>query len=86
MSDRTHQEMLEKYAEAIVKVGLNIRAGQRLIITLAANRGVPIQFAPLVREISKAAYAVGAKYVDVIWGDEEMLRLRAQHAPRDSFG
>jgi aminopeptidase len=86
MTDRTHQEMLQKYAEAIVKVGLNIRAGQRLIITLAANRGVPIQFAPLVREVSKAAYAVGAKYVDVIWGDEEMLRLRAQHAPHDSFG
>jgi len=86
MTDQTHQEMLQKYAEAIVKVGLNIRAGQRLIITLAATRGVPHQFAPLVREVANAAYAVGAKYVDVIWGDEEMLRLRAQHAPRDSFG
>jgi len=85
MTHKTHEEMLAKYAEAIVKVGLNIRAGQRLIITLAANRGVPIQFAPLVREVAKAAYAVGAKYVDVVWGDEEMLRLRAQHAPRDSF-
>ena len=30
MTDQTHQEMLQKYAEAIVKVGLNIRAGQRL--------------------------------------------------------
>jgi len=78
--------MLAKYAEAIVKVGLNIRAGQRLIITLASTRGVPYQFSPLVREISKAAYEVGAKYVDVIWSDEEMLRLRAQHAPKDSFG
>ncbi len=86
MTDRTHQKMLEKYAEAIVKVGLNLRAGQRLIITLALNRGVPIQFAPLVREVTKAAYAVGAKYVDVIWGDEEILRTRAQRAPRDSFG
>jgi aminopeptidase len=86
MTDKTHQEMLQKYAEAIVKVGLNLRAGQRLIITLAVARGVPHQFAPLVREVAKAAYAVGAKYVDVIWGDEEMLRLRAEHAPRDSFG
>ena len=85
MTNKTHQEMLQKYAEAIVKVGLNIRSGQRLIITLAATRGVPHQFAPLVREVAKAAYAVGAKYVDVIWGDEEMLRLRAQYAPRDSF-
>ncbi len=86
MTDKTHQEMLHKYAEAIVKVGLNIRAGQGLIITLAATRGVPIQFAPLVREVAKSAYAVGARYVDVIWGDEEMLRLRAQQAPHDSFG
>jgi aminopeptidase len=85
MTGTSHQEMLQKYAEAIVKVGLNLRAGQRLVITLAASRGVPIEFAPLVREISKAAYAVGARYVDVIWGDEEMLRLRAQYAPRDSF-
>jgi len=85
MTAKTHQEMLAKYAEAIVKVGLNIRAGQRLIITLMSTRGVPHQFAPLVREVAKAAYGVGAKYVEVLWGDEEMLRLRAQYAPRDSF-
>jgi len=85
MTGKTHQEMLAKYAEAIVKVGLNIREGQRLIITLGATRGVPYQFAPLVREIAKAAYAVGAKYVDTIFADEEMLRIRAQHAPKDSF-
>ena len=85
MAEKTHQEMLAKYAEAIVKVGLNIKAGQRLIITLMATRGVPYQFAPLVREVAKAAYGVGAKYVEVLWGDEEMLRLRAQYAPRDSF-
>jgi aminopeptidase len=85
MTRRTHQELLQKYAEAIVKVGLNLRAGQRLIVTLSVNRGVPHQFAPLVREVARAAYVVGAKYVDVIWSDEQMLRLRAQHAPRDSF-
>jgi len=85
MSNKTHQEMLKQYAEAIVKVGLNIRTGQRLIINLAATRGVPFQFAPLVREVAIAAYSVGARYVDVLWGDEEMLRLRAQYAPRDSF-
>ena len=85
MTNKSHQELLEKYAEAIVRVGLNIRTGQRLIINLAATRGVPYQFAPLVREVAKAAYRVGARFVDVIWGDEEMLRLRAQYAPRDSF-
>ncbi|MBI3161127.1 MAG: aminopeptidase, partial [Chloroflexi bacterium] len=85
MTENTHQEMLKKYAEAIVRVGLNLRAGQRLIITLSAVRGVPYQFAPLVHEVAKAAYGAGARYVEVLWGDEEMMRLRAQHAPRDSF-
>ena len=85
MTAKNHQEMLAKYAEAIVKVGLNIRAGQRLIISLGATRGVPNQFAPLVREIAKAAYGVGATYVDAVFADEEMLRIRAQHAPKGSF-
>jgi aminopeptidase len=85
MAGQTHQEMLQKYAEAIVKVGLNLRAGQRLIITLMATRGVPHQFAPLVHEVTKSAYKAGAKYVEVLWGDEEMLRIRAQYAPKDSF-
>jgi aminopeptidase len=35
--------------------------------------------------VTKAAYAAGARFVDVIWGDEEMLRLRLQNAPADSF-
>ena len=81
----THQELLRRYAEAIVKVGLNLRPGQRLIITNAAARGVPPAGRPLVHEVAKAAYAAGARYVEVIWGDEEMLRIRLQNAPADSF-
>lgn len=72
--------MLAKYAEAVVNVGLNIRAGQRLII-----RGALPQFAPLTREIAKSAYKAGAKYVEILFADEEMTRIRIQHAPADSF-
>ncbi len=85
MASKKHQEMLQKYADAIIKVGLNLRAGQRLIITYGPTRGVLHQFAPLVREIARAAYAAGARFVEVIWADEEMMRLRVQHAPQDSF-
>ena len=84
-SPEQHQELLRKYAEAIVRVGLNLRAGQRLIITNATSRGVPPAARPLVHEVAKAAYAAGARFVDVIWGDEELLRIRMQHAPADSF-
>ncbi|HSL29175.1 MAG TPA: aminopeptidase [Anaerolineales bacterium] len=86
MESQPHQELLWKYAEAIVKVGLNLRSGQRLIITNATARGVPPAGRALVHEVTRAAYAAGARFVDVLWGDEEMMRLRLQHAPADSFG
>ena len=85
MESKQHQELMQKYAEAIVRVGLNLREGQRLIITNATSRGVPPPARSLVHAVTKAAYAAGARYVDVIWGDEEMLRLRLQYAPADSF-
>jgi aminopeptidase len=84
-STNKHQEYLRKYAEAIVKVGLNLRAGQRLIITNSVARGVLPAGRALVHEVAKAAYAAGARFVDVIWGDEEMLRIRLKNAPADSF-
>lgn len=84
-SKKQHQELLQKYAEAIVRVGLNLREGQRLIITNAVARGVPPAGRALVHAVTKAAYAAGAKYVETIWGDEEMHRIRLQNAPADSF-
>jgi aminopeptidase len=69
----------------IVKVGLNLQKGQRLIISNSRVRGVPLVAAPLVREVTRAAYQAGARYVDVIWGDEELLRIRLQNASRESL-
>ncbi len=79
------QESLQKYAELIVRVGLNLQDGQRLLINNLTTRGVLLHVAPLVREVAKAAYKAGARYVDVIWSDEELLKTRVQMAPRDSF-
>ncbi len=84
-SSTSRQELLKKYAEAIVRVGLNLRKGQRLIIHNATARGVPFAARPLVHEVTKAAYAAGARYVEVIWGDEETHRIRLKNAPADSF-
>jgi len=80
------QENLQKYAELVVRVGLNLREGQRLVINNPTTRGVLLHTAPLVREVAKAAYRAGARYVDVLWGDEALLKTRVQEAPRDSFG
>jgi aminopeptidase len=78
---------LRAYGELAVKVGLNLRAGQRLlIIGPLASGGVSLEAAPLVRHIVASAYQAGADYVEVIWGDEPLQLLRFQHAQRDSFG
>lgn len=73
------EQMLQRYAEVVVKVGLNLRSGQRLLIV------APLETAPLVRQVTISAYRAGARLVDAVWGDQQMNLLRFQHAPRDSF-
>ena len=79
------EETLIKYADLIVKVGLNLQPGQRLYIGHASNRGVSLEAAPLVRQVVISAYEAGARFVHVSWGDEAVHLIRFQHAPRDSF-
>jgi aminopeptidase len=78
---------LEKYAEVVVKVGLNLQPGQRLLIGASAFGlgGTPLEARSLVRLITRQAYKMGVRYVDVIWDDEELTLLRHQYAPADSF-
>lgn len=47
--------------------------------------GVAFEHAALVHYIAEAAYKAGARFVDVIWGDEQTELIRFAHAPRDSF-
>ena len=78
---------LRRYAELVIRVGLNLQPGQRLlIIGPLANGGVSLDAAPLVRAVAAQAYRAGAQLVEVLWGDEPLLTLRFRHAPRDSFG
>jgi len=81
------EQNLDKYADVIVKVGLNIQAGQRLLIGMPFYEflGTQLELAPLVRLIATKAYQVGARLVDVLWNDEQLELIRFQHAPRDSF-
>ena len=82
------EQKLEKYAEVLLKVGLNLQPGQRLLIggpTLDAD-GIPLESAPLVRLLAKKAYQMGARLVDVVWGDKQLRLIRFQNAPKDSIG
>ena len=58
--------MIKKYAELLVKQGVNLQLDQELIIDAS------IENYELVREIAKQAYKVGAKDVIVHYTDEQL--------------
>jgi aminopeptidase len=72
-------DQLRAYARLIIATGIQIRPGQRLLI-----QG-PVEGAPLVRLMVEEAYRAGARFVDVLWGDDATALARFEHAPRDSF-
>ena len=74
-----NKKTLAKYAELIVKVGLNLQEGQRLFIAAEMNT------APLVREVTAKAYQNNCPFVHVLWTDENLTKIRYDYAPRDSF-
>ena len=87
LSAADRERQLHLYGELAVRVGLNLRAGQRLlIIGPLASGGVSLEAAPLVRQIADSAYRAGASLVETIWGDDVIQMTRFRHAPRDSFG
>src|SRR5262249_16898715 len=80
------QPILESYAELVVKVGVNLQAGQRLlIIGSLANGGTSLEAAPFVRHIAARAYQAGAELVETIWGDEALQLTRFKYAGPASF-
>jgi len=77
---------LAAYAELIVRVALNLREGQRLlIIGPLAYGGVSPEAAPLVHKVTESAYRAGARYVEAMWGDEALTLTRFAIAPAASF-
>ena len=72
-------ELLEKYADLIVKTGVNIQKGQTLVIS------TPIECAPFARMIAEGAYRAGAHDVVMNWKDELFSKIRFMQAPEEVF-
>ncbi|WP_334175771.1 aminopeptidase [Pseudoxanthobacter sp.] len=70
---------LDKLAEVIVRVGLNLARGQEVVLT------APVEAVPLVRRVSEHAYRAGAALVTPLYGDDATTLMRFAHAPDDSF-
>ncbi len=77
---------LDQYADMLIRSGLNLQPGQRLLIGPGTMiPGAPLEAVQLVRLLVKKAYQAGARFVDVIWDDDALTLARFQDAPRDSF-
>ena len=81
------EKKLEKYAEVILKVGLNFQPKQRLLIGGPAffHDGLSFDMAPLVRIITRKAYQMGANLVDVMWADEQLRPIRFKYGSKKSL-
>lgn len=73
-------ELLNKYAELILRVGVNLQKGQKLVID------APLSAAPFIRLLTKLAYELGASQVHYEWSDDELTLIRYKHAPDESLG
>ncbi len=75
----THQTRLARLADIAVKVGLNLRAGQEVVMT------APIDALPLARLITDAAYRAGASVVTTFFSDDQQALSRYQHGHKEIF-
>ncbi len=74
-----NNKLLEKYADLIVKVGVNIQKGQTLVVIS------PIECAAFARIIGEMAYEAGARDVVISYKDELFSKMRFLRAPEEVF-
>ncbi len=73
------EKKLEKYADLLVNIGLNLKPGDKLAIRFTDEA------LPLVRIVSKKAYQKGVIDVKLDFSDDEITLQRYLNAPDVSF-
>lgn len=80
MNDKELKKYMVKYAETVLRVGVNLQKGQTLVIE------AKMEVAPFVRIITQLAYQLGASQVVHEWSDDELSLIRHRYAPEESLG
>ncbi|MDR0831319.1 MAG: aminopeptidase [Bacillales bacterium] len=62
------ETVLKKYAKLIIKMGVNLKKGQLLVVN------APVESYPLVDAVVEQGYLAGAKTVLVLWSDIRVTR------------
>ncbi|HQC54937.1 MAG TPA: aminopeptidase [Clostridia bacterium] len=73
------KKLLKKYAELIIKIGVNLQKDEELVIN------APITNAKFVRIITEEAYKAGSKKVTVLWNDEKLSKIKYQYEDIDTL-
>ena len=76
---RKLQPQLKRYADLIVRKGVNVKPGQEVAIE------APVEGAPFVRLLVAAAYEAGSGHVTVIWSDDAVRRLTYENMEKTWF-
>jgi aminopeptidase len=74
------EDRLGEYARLALHVGVNLQPGQTLAV------GAQVEHAPFARAIAREAYRSGARYVDVLYNDQQVRRAHIERAPEDRLG
>ena len=72
-------DRLDRYAELVVRVGLNVQPGQ--VVRVSAD----LSHAPVARAVVEHAYLAGASRVSVDYSDDLVRRSTLQHAPMETL-
>lgn len=67
-----NRDLLKKYADFIVRIGVNVQPGQTMIVTGT------LETAELARLCVRAAFEAGARDVRMDWSDETVARTRME--------
>jgi len=76
----TTAELIERYADLIVRVGVNVQPGQDVWVF-----GL-VEHAPIARAVVEAAYRAGARRVDLVYEDMVAQLSALRHAPAEALG
>lgn len=79
MDHTRKEEYMDRYADLVVRIGLNLQQGQSLFVN--SN----LDSAPFTRMVVKKAYEAGARQVYVDWNDESVTRIKYELAPDEAF-